>query len=103
MKIFLRILDIAAYCLLWLFGLMFALIGLSALFLLVVEGDWMNLIGVVAGFALAWIILVAGCIEVFSGDEPQDPKETKEPKVEMDNSEYDWGHNVKHRTDEDYD
>lgn len=56
MKIFLRILDIAAYCLLWIFGLMFALIGLSALFLLVVEGDLMNLIGVVAGFALAWLM-----------------------------------------------
>ena len=56
MKIFLRILDVAGYYLLVLFGLMFALIGLSALFLLIVEGDWMNLIGVVAGFALAWII-----------------------------------------------
>lgn len=56
MKTFLRILDVAGYCLLVLFGLMFALIGLSALFLLIVEGDWMNLIGVVAGFALAWII-----------------------------------------------
>ena len=53
MKIFLRILDVAGYCLLVLFGLMFALIGLSALFLLIVEGDWMNLIGVVSGFALA--------------------------------------------------
>ena len=56
MKIFLRILDIAGFCLLVLFGLMFALIGLSALFLLIVEGDWMNLIGAVAGFALAWLI-----------------------------------------------
>ena len=56
MKLFLRILDVAGYCLLILFGLMFALIGLSALFLLIVEGDWMNLIGVVAGFAMAWII-----------------------------------------------
>lgn len=56
MKLFLRVLDIAAYCLLWLFGIMFALIGLSALFLLIVEGDWMNLIGVVVGFALVWII-----------------------------------------------
>ena len=56
MEIFLRILDVAGYCLLVLFGLMFALIGLSALFLLIVEGDWMNLIGVVAGFALAWFI-----------------------------------------------
>lgn len=56
MKIFFRILDVAGYCLLVLFGLMSALIGLSALFLLIVEGDWMNLIGVVAGFALAWFI-----------------------------------------------
>ena len=55
MKLFLRILDIAAYCLLWLFGLMFALIGLSALFLLIVEGDFMNVFGL-AGFVLAWII-----------------------------------------------
>lgn len=56
MKLFLRILDVAGYCMLVLFGLMFALIGLSALFLLIVEGDWMNLIGVVAGFVLVWII-----------------------------------------------
>ena len=56
MKLFLRILGVAGYCLLVLFGLMFAMIGLSALFLLIVEGDWMNLIGVVAGFAMAWII-----------------------------------------------
>ena len=55
MKIFLRILDVAGYCLLVLFGLMFALIGLSALFLLIVEGDFMNVFGL-AGFALAWII-----------------------------------------------
>lgn len=37
--------------------------------------------------------------EAFSGDwmrfdEPQ------EPKVHMDNSEFDWGHNVKHTTEE---
>lgn len=56
MKLFLRILDVAGYCLLVLFGLMFTLIGLSSLFLLIVEGDFMNLIGVVAGFALAWFI-----------------------------------------------
>ena len=55
MKIFLRILDVAGYCLLVLFGLMFALIGLSALFLLIVEGDFMNVFGL-AGFVLAWII-----------------------------------------------
>lgn len=55
MKIFLRILDVAGYCLLVLFGLMFALIGLSALFLLIVEGDFMNVFGL-AGFVLAWFI-----------------------------------------------
>lgn len=55
MKTFLRILDIAAYCLLWLFGLMFAMIGLSALFLLIVEGNFINVLGLV-GFALAWLI-----------------------------------------------
>ena len=55
MKLFLRILDVAGYCLLVLFGLMFALIGLSALFLLIVEGDFMNVFGL-AGFVMAWII-----------------------------------------------
>lgn len=55
MKIFLRILDVAGYCLLVLFGLMFALIGLSSLFLLIVEGDFMNIYGL-AGFAIAWLI-----------------------------------------------
>jgi len=53
--------------------------------------------------------LMAGSIEsnlykVFSGgrmqsDEQQEPKESN---IEMDNSEFDWGHNVKHRTEEDY-
>lgn len=56
MKIFLKILDVAVYCMLAVFAAIFALIGFSALFLLIVEGDWMNLIGVVAGFALAWFI-----------------------------------------------
>lgn len=55
MKIFLRILDVAGHCLLVLFGLMFALIGLSALFFLMVEGDFMNVFGL-AGFVLAWFI-----------------------------------------------
>ena len=51
-------------------------------------------------------VLVAGSIEsnlreAFRGDwmrfdEPQEPKD------DMDNSEFDWGHNVKHRTEEDY-
>ena len=53
------------------------------------------------------VLLFAGSIksnlmDAFSGDwmqfdEPQDPK-----AAEMDNSEFDWGHNVKHRTEEDY-
>lgn len=55
MKNFLRILDVAGFCLLVLFGLIFALIGLSALFLLIVEGDFINVLGLV-GFALAWFI-----------------------------------------------
>ena len=52
------------------------------------------------------LVVLAGSIksnlrEAFSGDwmrfdEPQ------EPKADMDNSEFDWGHNVKHRTEEDY-
>ena len=54
-KIFLRVIDLAANGFLMLFAAMFALIGLSALFLLIVEGDFMNLIGVLAGFVLAWI------------------------------------------------
>ena len=54
------------------------------------------------------VLLFAGSIEsnlreAFSGDwmqldEPQELKAT-----EMDNSEFDWGHNVKHRMEEDYD
>ena len=55
MKIFLRVIDLATNGFLMLFAAMFALIGLSALFLLIVEGDFMNLIGVLAGFVLAWI------------------------------------------------
>jgi len=50
--------------------------------------------------------LVAGSIEsnlreAFRGDWMQFD-EPQEPKVEMDNSEFDWGHNVKHRTEDDY-
>lgn len=51
------------------------------------------------------VLLFAGSIksnfmDAFSGDwmrfdEPQ------EPKFDMDNSEFDWGHNVKHRTEDD--
>lgn len=54
-KVLMRILDLATNILLISFAMMFAFIGLSALFLLVVEGDFMNLIGVLAGFVLAWI------------------------------------------------
>lgn len=53
------------------------------------------------------VVLLAGSIEsnlreAFSGDwmhfdEPQEPKESN---VEMDNPEFDWGHNVNHRTEE---
>lgn len=52
------------------------------------------------------VLLFAGSIksnlmDAFSGDwmqfdEPQDPK------ADMDNSEFDWGHNVKHRTEDNY-
>ena len=54
-------------------------------------------------------VLVAGSIEsnlreAFSGDWMQfdDPQDPKESNVEMDNSEFDWDHNVKHRTECDY-
>ena len=50
-------------------------------------------------------VLIAVGIAVISEDEPQDPQDPKDPKeskAEMDNSEYDWGHNVKHRTEDDY-
>lgn len=56
MKIFLKILDIVTYCMLAVFASIFALIGLSALFLLVVEGDFMNIFGL-AGFGAAWFML----------------------------------------------
>ena len=46
MKIFLRILDFAA---------MFAMIVLCCLFAFIIEGDFMNVIGVIAGSFLAWI------------------------------------------------
>lgn len=55
------------------------------------------------------VSLIAGSIEsnlreAFRGDwmhfdEQQEPKESN---IEMDNSEFDWGHDVKHRTEEDY-
>ncbi len=52
-------------------------------------------------------VLVAGSIssnlrEAFSGDWMQfdEPQEPKESNVEMDNSEFDWGHNVNHNSEE---
>lgn len=55
------------------------------------------------------VLLFAGSIksnlmDAFSGDwmhfdEQQEPKESN---IEMDNSEFDWGHNVKHIWEEDY-
>lgn len=51
--------------------------------------------------------LVAGSIEsnlhkVFSGDwlSFDDPQESKGSNVEMDNSEFDYGHNVEHTSDD---
>lgn len=51
------------------------------------------------------VLLIAGSIksnlmDAFSGDwmqfdEQQEPKESKESNVEMDNAEYDWGHNIR--------
>ena len=55
MKTFLKILNVTAYCMLVVFAIIFALTGASALFLLVVEGDLMNIYGL-AGFVLAWFI-----------------------------------------------
>lgn len=48
--------------------------------------------------------LMAGSVksnlmEAFSGDWMQFDG-PQEPKAEMDNSEFEWGHNVKHRTEE---
>ena len=51
-----KILDIAAYYLLVVFGFMFALIGILAFFLLMITGEWLNILGVISGFVLAWII-----------------------------------------------
>lgn len=55
MKTFLKTLNVATYCMLVVFAIMFALIGVSALFLLIVEGDLMNIYGL-AGFVMVWII-----------------------------------------------
>lgn len=55
------------------------------------------------------VLLFAGSIssnlrEAFSGDwmQSDEQQEPKESNIEMDNSEFDWGHDVKHRTEEDY-
>ena len=53
-KTLFKILDFATNCLLMFFAMVFAVIGLSALFLLMIEGDFMNVFGL-AGFFLAWI------------------------------------------------
>lgn len=60
----------------------------------------------IALIILILLAVLAGSIksnlhEAFSGDWMQfdDPQD---PKADMDNSEFDWGHNVKHRTEEDY-
>lgn len=52
------------------------------------------------------LVFFAGSVEsnlrkAFRGDWMQFD-EPQEPKVDMDNSEFDWGHNVKHRTEGDY-
>ena len=51
--------------------------------------------------------LMAGSIksnlmDAFSGDwmQSDEPQEPKESNIEMDNSEFDWGHNVKHNSEE---
>ena len=56
------------------------------------------------------VLLFAGSIEsnlreAFSGDwmqfdEDQNPSERE--RLELENEEFDWGHNVKHRTEGDY-
>lgn len=62
---------------------------------------------VLAIILILLVLLFAGSIEsnlheAFSGDWMRfdEPKEPKESNIEMDNSEFDWGHNVKHRTEE---
>lgn len=55
MQTFLRVLDFSAYVFLALFAVIFVLIGLAESFLLIVEGDIMNIIGMMGGFAFAWI------------------------------------------------
>ena len=54
-EILLKVIDIATSAFMVFCAIMFAIIGLAALICLIVEGDFMNSIGVVAGFMLAWI------------------------------------------------
>lgn len=54
-EILLKIIDIATSAFMVMFAIMFALIALAALVCLIIEGDFMNIIGVVSGFILAWI------------------------------------------------
>lgn len=51
-----KILNMASYYLLVVFGIMFALIGILAFCLLIITGEWFNILGVIAGFSLAWIM-----------------------------------------------
>ena len=51
-----KTLNMASYYLLVVFGIMFALIGILALCILIITGELFNILGVIAGFALAWII-----------------------------------------------
>lgn len=52
------------------------------------------------------VLLFAGSIEsnlreAFSGDWMRfDEEPTERERLELENSEFDWGHNVKHRTEE---
>lgn len=54
-EILLKVIDIATRAFMVCCAIMFAIIGIAALICLIVEGDFMNIIGVVAGFMLAWI------------------------------------------------
>lgn len=54
-EVFLKILDMVTSVFMVMCSFMFAFIGLAALVCLFVEGDFMNAIGAVVGFILAWI------------------------------------------------
>lgn len=55
MLVLMRILDFASNVFWVSFAVIFALIGLVELFLLIVEGDIMHIMGVIGGFVFAWI------------------------------------------------